>query len=366
MLLKLKKKNNDLLETEDLWAKLKKSAEKQDYFLLSIRALLQFLKDFSLDLKEIKSDKFKDDVSSISKKFADEKQLKKIQSFFESQKKGIASFIQLQKKYIFERESEFKDIINILTSAVANFDTENQDYNQKIIDQSEKIEEITYLDDIKKVKQALIQEIDQMRETVRKKQSRDNTQMEILSEKVSTLNVELKKVRTESVIDGLTGIYNRKAFNTYIYEIVEKNNVSSAPFALLMLDIDNFKSINDTYGHQTGDRVIIAIINKCRQSIRGEDFFARYGGEEFVIMLPGVSLRNAVKKAKYICKAIASTRYLIDDIPKSPSLTITISIGVSTYQKADTVSSLTQRADKALYLAKRAGKNCVSSEKDLS
>ncbi|MBT8370730.1 MAG: GGDEF domain-containing protein, partial [Deltaproteobacteria bacterium] len=136
--------------------------------------------------------------------------------------------------------------------------------------------------------------------------------------------------------------------------------------ALLMLDIDNFKSINDTYGHQTGDRVIIAIINKCRQSIRGEDFFARYGGEEFVIMLPGVSLRNAVKKAKYICKAIASTRYLIDDIPKSPSLTITISIGVSTYQKADTVSSLTQRADKALYLAKRAGKNCVSSEKDLS
>ncbi len=130
-----------------------------------------------------------------------------------------------------------------------------------------------------------------------------------------------------------------------------------------MLDIDNFKNINDTNGHQIGDRIIMAIVNKCRQLIRGEDFFARYGGEEFIIILPGASLRNAVKKANYICKSVASTRYRLDDDHDRKTLHVTISIGVCCHQKADTATSVIQRADKALYAAKHAGKNCVCSEK---
>jgi diguanylate cyclase len=132
-----------------------------------------------------------------------------------------------------------------------------------------------------------------------------------------------------------------------------------------MMDIDNFKYINDIHGHQTGDRVIMAIVNKCRQSIRSEDFFARYGGEEFIIILPGASLRNAVKKANHICKSVASTRYRLDDDQGGQTLHVTISIGVSCLQKADTATSVIQRADKALYAGKHAGKNCVCSEKDL-
>jgi diguanylate cyclase len=178
------------------------------------------------------------------------------------------------------------------------------------------------------------------------------------------LNVQLEKARTESLTDGMTGIYNRKAFDSYINGLVEKNTVSKEPFSLLMLDIDDFKQVNDIYGHQTGDRVILAIISKCRQSIRGEDFFARYGGEEFVIILPGASLRNAIKRARHICKSIASASYFIDDAPGTPTLSVTVSIGVSSLQKADTTASVTQRADKALYTAKHSGKNCVVSEKD--
>ena len=175
----------------------------------------------------------------------------------------------------------------------------------------------------------------------------------------------MEKVRAESVTDGLTGIYNRKAFDNQIGELVEKDTISRSPFALLMLDIDDFKKINDNYGHQTGDRVILAVINKCRQSIRGEDFLARYGGEEFAIILPDASLRNAVKKANHICKSIAAARYCLDNVPGSPTLSVTISIGVSSLQRADTVVAVTQRADKALYAAKYAGKNCVISEKEV-
>lgn len=105
------------------------------------------------------------------------------------------------------------------------------------------------------------------------------------------------------------------------------------------------------------------MINKCRQSIRGEDFIARYGGDEFAFILPGASSKNAVKKANHICKSIAATCYCLADVAGGPTLSVTVSTGVSQLQKADTVAAVIQRADKALYAAKYAGKNCVFSEK---
>ena len=365
MLLKLKKKDADQIKTEDLSAQLRDSGEKKAFYRLSILALLQFIKDFSLDLKEINSDEFKDEISRLSDKFAGETKLKKIQSSFEKDKKGIAAYISLQKKYFIDREGEFKDIIEILTNAMVILDAENQEYHQKILEQSGKIEKITLLNDIKKIKHKLIQEIEQMRQTVKKKQSSDNVKLEALAKQVHALNSQLKQAHTESVTDSLTGIYNRKAFDRQIDACVEKNVVSNYPFSVLMMDIDNFKNINDMHGHQTGDRVIMAIVNKCRQSIRGEDFFARYGGEEFVIILPGASLRNAVKKANHICKSVASTWYRLDDDQDGQTLHVTLSIGVSCHQKADTTASVIQRADKALYAAKHAGKNRVCFDKDV-
>jgi len=364
MLIKFKNKDNHQTDAEALALELRDSNRKTEFYLLSIRALMQFTKEFALDLKEINSDGFKEDISGLSEVFATESKLKKIQSRFEKGKKRIDAFIRLQKKYLLDRENEFKDIIDILTKAMVTHDTANQEYHQKILKQSQKIEEITRLDDIKKLKKALIEEIEQIRETVKEKQFQDSTQLEVLAKQVDNLSVELEKVRTESLTDGMTGIYNRKAFDRHIDDLVEKNTVTKAPFALLMLDIDDFKKVNDVYGHPTGDRVILAIINKCRKSIRGEDFFARYGGEEFVIVLPGASLRNGIKRAEHICKSIASTHYYLDDVAGNPTLSVTVSIGVSSLQKGDTAVSVTQRADKALYAAKHNGKNCVFSEKD--
>jgi diguanylate cyclase len=366
MRLRIKKQEPGLMDIDDLAARLEDVEKKKEFLHLSIRALFQFIKDFALDIKEINSDGFKYDISKLSEKFIELKRLKKIQFRFERDKEYIADFIDLQKKYLGDRENELKDIIEILTNAMVTLDSENQQYNEKILQQSEKIEQITFLDDIKKIKQALIAEIEQMRETVKEKQSRDSVKLDSLARQVNTLNTQLEKARKESATDGLTGIYNRKAFDKRLGELVGENTMSRASFSLLMLDIDDFKKINDTYGHQTGDRVILAVINKCRQSIRGEDFLARYGGEEFAIILPGASLKNAVKKANHICQSIATTRYCLDDIPESPTLSVTVSIGVSSLQKSDTFDGITQRADKALYAAKRAGKNRVLSEKEVA
>jgi diguanylate cyclase (GGDEF)-like protein len=174
-----------------------------------------------------------------------------------------------------------------------------------------------------------------------------------------------QKARVDSVTDGLTGVYNRKALDSHIDALVERNTWTPKDFAILMVDIDDFKSINDAHGHPTGDRVLLALAQKCQDLIRNEDLIARYGGEEFIIVLTKASLANAIKKAKRICRAVANTHYAINDTKAAHLLSITVSIGVSAFRKGDTTESVIGRADQALYFAKGAGKNRVASENEL-
>jgi len=361
----LKKKSSIDMDKEDMSEMLENSNETRRFYLLVLRALLVFIKDFSLDLKEIGSEEFKKKIDDLTENILSDEKTKKLQPVFEKNKKNIITYIKKQKEYLKDRENEFKEIIDLLTKAMAVVDQDSQVYNKKIYKQSEKLEKLTLLDDIKKIKNELIIEVENIRKTVREKELGDSEKLEKLSKKVNSLNVELEKAKEESVKDGLTGVYNRKAFDRYINKLVERNTVTKATFSMLLLDIDDFKKVNDNFGHQTGDRVLVAMANKCREIIRSDDFLARYGGEEFVVVLPGASLRNAVKKGKLICKEIAKARYALEESEEDTIISITLSIGASVYKKDDTVATIIERVDKALYTAKQAGKNRVVSEKKI-
>jgi diguanylate cyclase len=180
---------------------------------------------------------------------------------------------------------------------------------------------------------------------------------------VDNLRRELETAKNKSMTDSLTGIYNRQAFDEYLTDLIERSQVMKSEFSLLMMDLDNFKAINDTHGHLIGDRVLVAFATKCRNAIRGDDFIARYGGEEFTIVLPGASLRNALKKARQICETVAAARYATNTGENGGHLSMTVSIGVSAYKKGDNSVTLIARADKALYDAKKRGKNRASMKK---
>jgi diguanylate cyclase len=365
MKFQLPKKNRDNQHEEVFRDQLADCGARLRFSQQSIQSLLDYLREFSLDVKEIDSDAFNHDITDLSAALESDKKLKKLKSIFEKYKKRITRFIQRQQVYILDREKEFKDIIDLLTKALATLDSENQEYNQKIYARSEKIEHLTRLDDIKKIKQELEHEIKQMRETIRKKQSHDTGELELLSKKVSALDTELKKAREESMHDGLTGVYNRRAFDDTIREMVEWQAETGAALSILILDVDDFKAVNDCYGHQIGDRVLVALARKCSGLIRSADVIARYGGEEFVILLPDASLKDAVAKANAMCKSVSETRYALDDGEADHTLSVTISIGVSQFQPGDTPMRIIERADKALYQAKHSGKNRVASEMDL-
>ena len=334
--------------------------EKVDVFLHTIEAMLHFLKSFALDLDEIKSDHFKALIDDLAKQYSSSEKPKRIELQFEHQKANIINFIELQHKYIADRENELRDIIDLLTKAMASFDVGNRDFYQRVYNQSEKMERITLLNDIKKIKSALQHEVQQMCEIVDLKKDQDRRQLQQLSGQVDSLRQELEKTRAQSMTDSLTGVYNRQAFNEALTDLMVRCRAMNHDFSLLMVDMDDFKKINDTYGHLIGDRVLVAFCQKCRKYIRGDDVLARFGGEEFAILLPGASLENALRKGRQICDAIASARYQVASIDQdSGDFSVTVSIGVTLFKKTDTSETIIERADKALYKAKKSGKKCV-------
>ena len=204
-----------------------------------------------------------------------------------------------------------------------------------------------------------------MRAMVRKKEGQDQKTLDALSSQVDNLTKELDAARHSANTDGLTGVNNRKALDAYLRSLVERNSISRQPFSLLMMDLDDFKQLNDTYGHTVGDRMLLAFAEKCRASVRSDDFLARYGGEEFTLILPGASLRNAKKKAKHLCKSIAEARYAADDSPKADIVSITVSIGVAAAGSGENMDKLLAVADEALYRAKAEGRNRVVYADDM-
>ena len=159
-------------------------------------------------------------------------------------------------------------------------------------------------------------------------------------------------------IDPMTKLYNRRYFNEIAKDILAGERNNGCELSLMILDIDKFKNINDTYGHTIGDDVIIFISDILRESQRKSDVVCRYGGEEFVILLPETSLENAVFVAEKIRKRIAKS---IVSISGEESFTVSVSIGVSIIDilNESNIEAVLKRADDALYEAKNLGRNRV-------
>ncbi|MBA4141612.1 MAG: diguanylate cyclase [Nitrosospira sp.] len=157
-----------------------------------------------------------------------------------------------------------------------------------------------------------------------------------------------------SITDSLTGLYNRSKLDSILTDQLARFNRSERPFTLLMLDIDHFKTINDTCGHVAGDEILTAVAHILLQSIRSIDFAARYGGDEFIIILAETSAEPALKTAERIRSEVEDMRYVVN----GSSIVVTVSIGIVESQPDDVTATLMfARADAALYEAKRAGRN---------
>ncbi|MBO6562779.1 MAG: PleD family two-component system response regulator [Nisaea sp.] len=164
-----------------------------------------------------------------------------------------------------------------------------------------------------------------------------------------------------ALIDSLTGLYNRRYLETYLKSLMDSAVERRKPLALLMLDIDHFKAVNDTHGHLVGDRVLKAVADALTNSLRSVDMVARIGGEEFVVVMPDTSEEFAEAVAERLRKRVADTVVEIETADEP--ISVKISIGLTMRRDEDrTVEDMIGRADKALYGAKSAGRNRVVAD----
>lgn len=183
------------------------------------------------------------------------------------------------------------------------------------------------------------------------------TNMRQLLYQTRLLDKSRKNLHQQSILDPLTGLYNRRHLEVLMQEELALAEQNGTSLGFLMIDLDNFKAVNDTYGHDVGDRVLREVGQILSQSIRQTDYLFRHGGDELVLVMPGTSIEVAERRAGQLRKNIE-----ILAIPLEGKLidTLSISVGVVTYpDHGDTREALVRAADKALYQAKSLGRNRV-------
>ncbi|ASF16671.1 diguanylate cyclase [Shewanella xiamenensis] len=170
-----------------------------------------------------------------------------------------------------------------------------------------------------------------------------------------TLGRYQRKLEVMASTDKLTGAANRQVFEEYFHQALDKANLSQTPISVLLVDIDHFKKVNDSYGHSIGDLVLKTVTNLLRSQLKQQDILCRWGGEEFLVLLPEMDLSHAAELAERFRDSISQRELKVNGV----HIAITVSIGVAEYQKLEPAEDLIKRADLALYQAKEAGRNQV-------
>jgi len=177
-----------------------------------------------------------------------------------------------------------------------------------------------------------------------------------LSDRTRELEETQGQLRLLAMTDPLTGISNRRHVMSQMSEEFERTKRYGEPFSLMLIDIDNLKEVNDTYGHEAGDGVLKSFTKYCLTSFRSVDRFARFGGDEFIVLL----VQTGREKAKDVAVRLISGIEALEIQTEKESIQITVSIGLTTINEDSTIEGLIQRADKALYKAKNGGRNQVA------
>jgi diguanylate cyclase len=282
----------------------------------------------------------------------------------QDEKSEIESFLKQMSERLQEIDITFQQ--NVLTQR-ESFEG-GRELDSAVSEQVQGIEEtVTLAQDILSLKEALHQKVDAIRSHMQEFREAEQQRIEVAEKQVEQLTSRLQNAQQESdklrqrikkerdlaMIDPLTGIPNRFAYNERLAQEVARWKRYHNPLVLSVWDVDNFKRINDSYGHQAGDKVLTVIARQLQEKVRETDFAARFGGEEFVLLLPETDLEKASVVAEHIRKSVEACEFHYRGNP----VPITISCGLSQFREGDTAEQVFARADAALYKAKENGRN---------
>lgn len=256
--------------------------------------------------------------------------------------------VQMAGNKIQKTISDVKGIVSNVKDATGKYNIALEDASGKLSADIDKGQLEAVLRNIKTGTKKMIRQ----NESLEKELVRSTLVMEELRE-------DLETARKEAMTDGLTGLANRKAFDSDIIQAVRDAETADSVFTLIMLDIDHFKDFNDTHGHQIGDQVLRLVAKTLTDGVKGRDTAARYGGEEFAIILPDTNIEGAMKVAESLRRSV-NNKHVVNRNTGDKLGRITLSGGVAQYVRGETPESIIQRADIALYKAKESGRDQIT------
>jgi diguanylate cyclase (GGDEF)-like protein len=198
----------------------------------------------------------------------------------------------------------------------------------------------------------------QMKTTILYDKNNENNGSVVLIYDISEWKRSQKQLTDLATIDYLTGIYNRQHFIHLAQQELLRCAKNRQRCSVLIMDVDHFKLVNDTYGHQAGDRVLKHVMDLCRKNFRRVDILGRYGGEEFVVLLPEISQEDVLVVAERVRLAIHQSPFITPDA--SINVSISLGVAIADPEKLQPLDQLLDYADRALYTSKQKGRNMVS------
>ena len=270
-------------------------------------------------------------------------------------------FKQSQLKHsLIEAKEALKSMLAGFVDHLAEFADSTSDYHDKIelcVEKISKADDISQLEDVlaEVIKETRIIQINAQRSRDDLRTSRQR--VDDAEKRINELQSELDKASTLVRHDQLTGTLNRRGLEEAFEHEFARSQRRKSPLCVGLLDIDNFKKLNDTLGHDAGDAALIHLATVIRETLRPQDTLARFGGEEFVIILPDTPLDDAIKALTRLQRELTKRFFL----HANEKVLITFSAGVTDFRSDDTQTSITKRADEAMYTAKKTGKNRVVS-----
>ena len=287
---------------------------------------------------------------------------KKVQNRIED---FINKRFERDKKVVIERTSDISKLVLLMEEYLNEAISSNGSGSKNVLDIKEKIASINIdenaVESLVTLQNELIHaatSIEKEMNNVTSKLENGKTKVQELEEKVKTLEAELSRTKTESTRDHLTGLLTRRAFSEEVKRIESAYERIKTQYAIIFFDLDHFKKLNDTYGHECGDVVLSTFGKILNKSVREHDIVGRYGGEEFVAIIHFNLNRELLQFLKRIKTIVTENSFLY----KEKKIKVTFSAGVAIRSSFDTYENTLQKADMLLYQAKENGRNKIILE----
>lgn len=322
--------------------------------------LLKFIPEAVLYPDASKGQEFRESVDKLRDQIMNSTDREEI----EDASRSLLALCEGQSKhargYLTEREKAYNDLIQLLRNALAEIAGESDTFHSQVLGSSERISRLAEMQDIQQLRQQISREVLSLKSTIEEKKRHDEIRRAALSKELDNLRFRLSRAKEEAALDPLTQVANRRSFDRAIQRWIQTQETNPGePFVLAMLDVDDFKKINDLHGHLIGDRVLLCVAQMIGKCVRDSDYLARYGGEEFALLLRGAKLAQAETRLAATLKSIATSTFEYEHRTQQTLVRFTLSCGIAEYIPGDKVEDLIGRADEALYDAKKRGKNQV-------